>query len=97
MPTTPPIGEAEGGFETRPYDLDWRQGQQRAMKHRIDLREYSEMRGSTGTLVWQRGFYDHAIRGERELDRVRTYIMDNSRRWSEDTDNPANWRDRRRV
>ena len=51
----------------------------------------------TGTPVWQRGFYDHVIRGERELDRVRTYIMDNPRRWSEDTDNPANWRGGRRV
>ena len=63
----------------------------------FSARRINEMRGSTGTPVWQRGFYDHVIRGERELDRVRTYIMDNPRRWSEDTDNPANWRGGRRV
>ena len=63
----------------------------------FSARKINEMRGSTGTLVWQRGFYDHVIRGERELDRVRTYIMDNPRRWAEDADNPANRRGRRRV
>ena len=63
----------------------------------FSARRINGMRGSTGTPVWQRGFYDHVIRGERELDRVRTYIMDNPRRWSEDTDNPANWRGGRRV
>ena len=58
----------------------------------FSARRINEMRASAGTPVWQRGFYDHVIRGENELDRVRTYIMDNPRRWPEDVDNPANWR-----
>lgn len=58
----------------------------------FSARRINEMRASTGTPVWQRGFYDHIIRSESELDRVRIYIMDNPRRWSEDADNPANWR-----
>ncbi len=63
----------------------------------FSARKINEMRGSPGTLVWQRGFYDHVIRDEDELNRVRTYILDNPRKWSEDVDNPANWRNRGRV
>ena len=63
----------------------------------FSARRINEMRASPGTPVWQRGFYDHVIRSESELDRVRTYIGDNPRKWSEDADNPANWRSQGRV
>ncbi len=63
----------------------------------FSARKVNEVRPSTGTPVWQRGFYDHVIRGESELDRVGTYIMDNPWKWSEDEDNPANWQGRGRV
>ena len=63
----------------------------------FSARKINTLRGSSGTSVWQRGFYDHVIRGERDLYRVRAYIMDNPRKWSEDPDNPANWRYQRRV
>ena len=63
----------------------------------FSARRINRMRASTGAPVWQRGFYDHVIRDQDELDRVRTYILDNPRKWSEDSDNPDNWRGRRRV
>ena len=63
----------------------------------FSARKINAMRATPGKQVWQRGFYDHVIRGERELDRVRAYITDNPRKWSEDPDNPENWRNRRRV
>ncbi len=63
----------------------------------FSARKINEMRASPGTPVWQRGFYDHVIRNEEELNRVRAYILDNPRKWSEDADNPANWRNRGRV
>ena len=63
----------------------------------FSARRINEMRPTTGKPVWQRGFYDHVIRGEDELNMVRIYIMDNPRKWSEDVDNPANWRGRGRV
>ena len=31
--------------------------------------------------LWQRGYYEHVVRGAAELDRIRTYIADNPRRW----------------
>ena len=36
--------------------------------------------GASGPL-WQRGYYEHVVRGAAELDRIRTYIADNPRRW----------------
>ncbi len=32
--------------------------------------------------VWQDDFYDHIIRGPRDLDRIRQYVVDNPVRWS---------------
>lgn len=31
--------------------------------------------------LWQRNYYDHIIRSERELDRIRAYIEANPTRW----------------
>ncbi|MDP2673948.1 MAG: transposase [Dehalococcoidia bacterium] len=38
--------------------------------------------------LWQRNYYEHVIRGEDELDRVRQYIAENPLRWDEDPENP---------
>jgi len=32
--------------------------------------------------LWQRSFYDHIVRDEEDLDRVREYIVTNPLRWS---------------
>ncbi len=33
-------------------------------------------RGTPGTLLWQRGYYEHIIRHERALDGIRQYIVE---------------------
>jgi putative transposase len=38
---------------------------------------------------WQRNYYEHIIRNERELKAIRQYIADNPARWAQDTYNPA--------
>lgn len=45
-------------------------------------------RGTPGALVRQRGFYDHVIRDEADLDRIRRYIEENPLRWDEDPEDP---------
>ncbi|MBW7884612.1 MAG: hypothetical protein H3C34_18635 [Caldilineaceae bacterium] len=45
--------------------------------------------------VWQRNYYEHIIRNEASLQRIRDYILTNPARWSEDRENPA-FRDDRR-
>jgi REP element-mobilizing transposase RayT len=39
--------------------------------------------------LWQRSFYDHVIRDEDSLNRIRQYILDNPPRWEFDRENPA--------
>jgi putative transposase len=38
--------------------------------------------------VWQRNYYEHIIRSEPELDRIRAYIASNPLRWPLDMENP---------
>ena len=38
--------------------------------------------------IWQRNYYEHIIRNENELDRIRQYIVDNPRKWEVDRENP---------
>ena len=45
--------------------------------------------GSGRTPIWQRNYWEHIIRTDAELDRVRQYILDNPARWTEDEYNPS--------
>jgi len=37
--------------------------------------------------VWQRNYYEHIIRNERELNRIREYVQNNPLRWQYDREN----------
>ncbi len=39
---------------------------------------------------WQARFYDHIVRDEESLDRIRQYIADNPLKWESDSDTPEN-------
>jgi putative transposase len=39
--------------------------------------------------LWQRDYFDHIIRNEESLERIRSYIRDNPLYWSLDRQNPA--------
>jgi len=39
---------------------------------------------------WQRNYYEHVIRNEKELKQKTDYILDNPSRWNEDEENPQN-------
>jgi putative transposase len=47
--------------------------------------------------AWQRGFHDHIIRGQEDLNRHREYIRNSPRQWAEDDLNPANSPGARRL
>ena len=38
--------------------------------------------------VWQDNYYEHIIRNEQALHRIRQYIRDNPARWDLDIENP---------
>ncbi len=56
----------------------------------FSARRVNLLRRTQGTPVWQRGYYEHVIRDERELEAVRRYIEGNPAKWADDLDNPAN-------
>ncbi len=35
--------------------------------------------------LWQRSYYDHIIRSQADLNRIREYVLNNPLRWREDT------------
>lgn len=39
--------------------------------------------------VWQRGYYEHIIRDDRSLDRIREYIVNNPLQWELDREHPT--------
>ena len=50
----------------------------------------NRLRRTPGAPVWQRNYYEHIVRSEEDLHRIRQYIIDNPAKWAKDQDNPAN-------
>ena len=42
-----------------------------------------------GVTLWQRNYFEHVIRSEKTLNRIRQYIADNPQNWSTDPENRA--------
>lgn len=47
------------------------------------------LRKSQGLSFWQRGYYEHIIRNDADLTRIRTYVANNPLKWAVDEENPA--------
>jgi len=51
--------------------------------------QINALRDNISTPFWQRGYYEHIVRNERELQNIRKYIRENPLKWEFDRDNPA--------
>ncbi|MCE2502156.1 MAG: transposase [Dehalococcoidia bacterium] len=49
----------------------------------FSARRINEYRGTSGTTVWQRHYYEHVIRSETSLHDIRHYIVHNPAKWAE--------------
>jgi putative transposase len=49
-------------------------------------REINTLRGARGAQVWQERFYDHIVRDEADLERIRYYIEMNPANWGQGKD-----------
>lgn len=47
-------------------------------------KQINEIRNSPSNPVWQRNYYEHIIRNEKELYEIRKYIENNPLNWNED-------------
>jgi len=54
-------------------------------------RRVNEHEGNTGIPLWQRSFYDHIIRDDKDLESIREYIVNNPFKWELDKENPKNF------
>ena len=57
----------------------------------FSARAINERQGSRGASVWQRNYYEHIVRDEKDLSRIRQYIANNPAGWAEDGNNPVVW------
>ena len=51
-------------------------------------KKINQILGRSGRAFWQRNYYEHVVRSERELKRIREYIQNNPLRWESDRENP---------
>jgi REP element-mobilizing transposase RayT len=74
----PTLGEVLGTFKSLVFTvyLDWIQVNNPSRRAKF----------------WQRNYYEHIIRNERELRAIRAYIRNNPTQWILDRDNPNNSR-----
>lgn len=48
----------------------------------------NEIRNTPDVKLWQRNYYEHVIRNDDELNRIREYIANNPMKWEMDRENP---------
>jgi putative transposase len=82
---TPSQNQTANKLERKPRSLgSFVGGFKSAVTTRIN-----EQRGTPRVPVWQRNYYDHIIRNDHDLERVRSYIQINPVRWF--LKNPLRW------
>ena len=59
----------------------------------VSAKQINDLRQSQGSALWQRNYYEHIVRDEESLNRIRQYITDNPAQWEFDQENPAVRRD----
>ena len=50
-------------------------------------RDINRIQHKTAFPVWQRNYYEHIIRNERELNHIRRYVINNPAQWEYDREN----------
>ena len=57
----------------------------------VSTKNINAIRNTPGNKIWHRNYYEHVIRNEKELHKIREYIQSNPAQWQLDEDNPENW------
>jgi REP element-mobilizing transposase RayT len=55
----------------------------------VSTKRINQMRCAPGVPIWQRNYYEHVVRNEDEMNRIREYILNNPAHWPEDENHPA--------
>jgi putative transposase len=89
--TNNPISLRRGGSRTAPTCNFNRKSLGRLIGafKTVSTKRINQIRGTPGTRIWQRSFYDCIVRNDEELLRIRKYIMDNPLKWELDEYYPS--------
>jgi REP element-mobilizing transposase RayT len=55
----------------------------------FSARRINALRATAGKPLWQRGYHEHIVRGEADLQKIRDYIATNPARWAVDRNKPG--------
>ncbi|MBN1294947.1 MAG: transposase [Candidatus Latescibacteria bacterium] len=92
MKSTHGIGSSRGGSRTAPTNARRKSvGRLVGAFKTISTKHINEIRNTPGLKLWQRNYYEHIIRNDGDLHRVRQYIIDNPMNWNHDPENPYNF------
>ncbi len=53
----------------------------------VSTKRINQIRKTLGTTLWQRNYFEHIIRNETSLERIREYIANNPAQWEMDREN----------
>ena len=56
----------------------------------VSSKHINLIRNIPGAPVWQRNYYEHIIRNEKELNQIREYVLNNPLQWELDNEHPQN-------
>jgi len=54
----------------------------------VSTKQINLLRHTEGTVIWQRNYYEHIVRNEREMQNIWKYIESNPSMWADDDENP---------
>jgi len=56
----------------------------------VSTKHINQLRNTEGQIVWQRNYYEHVIRNEKDLKNITDYIHANPLLWEQDNEKPSN-------
>ncbi len=82
------INDRRGGSRSAPTKKTKPLGQLIGAFKTVSTKQINQIRRTPGIPVWQRNYYEHIIRNNDTMNRIRAYITNNSLKWESDRNNP---------
>ena len=77
--------DGRGGARTAPTDIKIKPlGRIIGAFKTVSTKHINKIQNTPGHKLWQRNYYEHIIRNEKDLNRIREYIIYNPLKWPED-------------
>jgi len=84
--------DCRGGSRTAPTGTTMKRkplGQLIGAFKTVSTKRINDLRSTPGVGLWQRNYYEHIIRNEESLNRIRQYNANNPLQWELDRENPV--------